>query len=113
MTWQELRQMTLERDGHTCQGCGANDRSLDIHHIIPRERGGQDTLRNLISLCTGCHRKAESEYLPPVMNNIIKFRCNPVITGNKILFIVPKFYHKNLKKFNNRVIDVTVDEVEK
>lgn len=49
-----LRNAILKRDGWRCQNCGARDR-LDVHHIIPRARGGADHERNLITLCRSCH----------------------------------------------------------
>jgi hypothetical protein len=33
---------------------------LEAHHIIHREHGGKDTLTNLITLCSDCHRKVHS-----------------------------------------------------
>jgi 5-methylcytosine-specific restriction enzyme A len=30
---------------------------LEIHHIIPLEEGGQDTIGNVVALCPNCHRK--------------------------------------------------------
>jgi hypothetical protein len=32
---QELREMVLERDNHTCRKCGATDKPLHCHHIDP------------------------------------------------------------------------------
>lgn len=31
---------------------------LDVHHIIPLSRGGNDTVKNVKALCPNCHRKA-------------------------------------------------------
>jgi uncharacterized C2H2 Zn-finger protein len=36
------------------------DCGLHIHHIIPRWQGGKNTVRNLVTLCSGCHRSVES-----------------------------------------------------
>lgn len=51
------------RDQRQCQErkpdgtiCGSQ-RWLDYHHIIPRYAGGEDTLENLITLCSFHHRK--------------------------------------------------------
>ena len=54
---ENLRLACLMRDKYTCQHCGKRDRRLEAHHIIYRERGGKDTLTNLITLCEGCHTK--------------------------------------------------------
>ncbi|MGD2250856.1 MAG: HNH endonuclease [Candidatus Methanofastidiosia archaeon] len=37
--------------------CGTK---IEIHHIIPRSKGGQDTLENAIALCFDCHAEVES-----------------------------------------------------
>lgn len=45
------------RDNCSCRNCNESDyRKLDIHHIIPKSKGGKDTLENLITLCVNCHR---------------------------------------------------------
>jgi hypothetical protein len=33
---------------------------LEAHHIVHREHGGKDTLTNLITLCSVCHRKVHA-----------------------------------------------------
>lgn len=54
--WQALREVVLERDNYTCQGCGSDvESSAQIHHIVPLGCGGTNTRANLISLCEECH----------------------------------------------------------
>ncbi|AFZ71605.1 HNH endonuclease [Natronobacterium gregoryi] len=53
--WEELRQQTLRRDGYTCTRCGADGRTLQAHHVVPRSQGGPDELENLLTLCRPCH----------------------------------------------------------
>ena len=53
--WEELRQATLRRDGYACTRCGADDRTLQAHHVVPRGAGGPDSLENLLTLCRPCH----------------------------------------------------------
>jgi hypothetical protein len=52
-----VRAKVLARDGHRCTtpGCGAT-RFLEVHHVTPRERGGTNTVTNLVTLCSRCHR---------------------------------------------------------
>jgi hypothetical protein len=38
---------------NTCLSCG--NRHVEAHHLLPRSRGGDDTLPNLIGLCSICH----------------------------------------------------------
>ena len=61
----------MHRDNYTCQICGefhalinvygitvpTTDGMLDVHHIIPVSEGGDDSPKNLITLCRNCHKK--------------------------------------------------------
>jgi hypothetical protein len=42
--------------GHRCQ----EQRWLHAHHIVPKSKGGPDTLENLTTLCSGHHRVVHS-----------------------------------------------------
>lgn len=55
--WKETRLEVLKRDKYRCLSCGIGVTSAqaDIHHVLPRSRGGSDELSNLITLCDGCH----------------------------------------------------------
>jgi ferredoxin len=63
--WFVIRRQVLEHDHYTCQGCGISEkecyRSLDVHHIIPYNKGGLDTLDNLMTLCPKCHPGEEAK----------------------------------------------------
>ena len=77
LIWMRLKGAVARRDAYTCQDCGAAfggirrksyDRSLkrgrggyryeslEVHHIVPRSRGGGDHPGNLKTLCARCHR---------------------------------------------------------
>lgn len=45
------------RDGHLCRLCGVSGAPLELHHLIPEDRGGGNRLDNLISVCQPCHRR--------------------------------------------------------
>ncbi len=52
-----VRCAVFTRDRYRCQGRGCvNTRFLEVHHIIPRERGGGNDPANLVTLCNKCHR---------------------------------------------------------
>jgi len=55
LSYRELHGQVLERDGWRCQHCGKMQ-GLEVHHIQPRGRSGEDKEENLITLCTLCHR---------------------------------------------------------
>ena len=55
LSYECLRQQILRRDGWRCQSCGAMS-NLEVHHWEFRSQGGDDSEKNLIALCSECHR---------------------------------------------------------
>ncbi len=52
-----IRREVLARDKHRCQAPGCHrTRFLEVHHLTPRSRGGDNKPDNLITLCGACHR---------------------------------------------------------
>lgn len=52
-----LRADVLKRDEFTCRWCKVPGGHLDVHHILPRGRGGKDHLDNLAALHRSCHEQ--------------------------------------------------------
>ena len=50
-----LGRKVLERGGFRCQYCGTAIH-LEIDHLKPRARGGNDSMRNLVTACYHCNR---------------------------------------------------------
>ena len=50
----QTRKAIYARDGYRCALCDSTQR-LQIHHCIPRGRGGSHHEHNLICLCSACH----------------------------------------------------------
>ena len=66
--WKEVRKRVLARDGSLCQECNKPLADIpswftEVHHIVPRERGGSDHPSNLKTLCVVCHRAYTNELL--------------------------------------------------
>jgi len=70
--WRAVREQALKRDDHACVLCGTDadelGRNPDVHHIVPVRLFAAmpalavrdaHTLDNVVSLCPGCHRRAE------------------------------------------------------
>lgn len=57
--WSMLRARVLVRDDYRCRRCGAFANQVD--HVIPRSRGGPDTMANLESLCETHHRAKSND----------------------------------------------------
>jgi hypothetical protein len=51
------RYETLKRAGFRCELCGvsADERAIDVDHILPRKHGGTDAPENLQALCWLCN----------------------------------------------------------
>ena len=61
----ELRQAVFERDNYTCQYCGRSyeEADLEIEHIIPISKGGNNDIRNLATACRACNRAKGTKIL--------------------------------------------------
>lgn len=68
---KRIRAQVLERNGYTCQMCGAGAGEADdqnpgrkvrlhIGHIVDRSHGGRDELSNLRALCSTCNQGAKN-----------------------------------------------------
>jgi len=67
---KELRALVLERNGFTCQMCGAaageahpfdgSRTRLHIGHVIEKSQGGTDTPENLRAICSICNEGASN-----------------------------------------------------
>lgn len=51
----EVREYLLEKFGHKCAYCGAENVPLEIEHIVPKSRGGTNRISNLATACHGCN----------------------------------------------------------
>ena len=52
-----LRYEVLKRAGFRCElrGISADERAIEVDHILPRKHGGEDDLTNLQALCFKCN----------------------------------------------------------
>jgi hypothetical protein len=48
-----------------CSRCRWGEETGDIHHIIPKKKGGSDAHSNLSYLCPNCHRLADRGKIQP------------------------------------------------
>jgi hypothetical protein len=89
--WPKIKSAVLRRDKYICQDCGVNFErgrikvydptlrhgkggtryeSLEVHHIIPRSRGGSDHPGNLKTLCPACHRRYTNELITDIAQEV-------------------------------------------
>lgn len=67
--FNELIPVVKARDGYKCTRCHTR-KNITVHHLKPRELGGTNELRNLVTLCYGCHNYVEHH--DPVWTEIKK-----------------------------------------
>ena len=55
--YDRVRDFVRKRDELTCQACGERKsvRDVEVHHVIPKVKGGHDDPTNLVVLCKYCH----------------------------------------------------------
>lgn len=72
---KETRAQVLERNGYTCQMCGAaagdpdplgSNRTvrLTMGHVLDKSKGGDDSAKNLRAVCTNCNEGLQNTSPP-------------------------------------------------
>ncbi|MBS3140847.1 HNH endonuclease [Candidatus Woesearchaeota archaeon] len=98
---QTLRKEVFKRDNFTCQKCKIQDktaRTLESHHIVPLILNGEDSLSNLITLCSDCHHFAPNK--KEEFEQYIKEECTGTMTTfinawTKVQKEHPELFNKN------------------
>lgn len=60
---EHIKVAVMQRDKGTCQMCGYQDPYIEFDHIIPRSKGGPNTIENIQLLCRGCNRRKSNKLL--------------------------------------------------
>ena len=57
--------------GYVCPVCGrlCDDYTMNIHHMIPKCRGGASNESNCVAVCVECHRKYHERYGIAISDN--------------------------------------------
>ena len=58
----EIREYLLDKYGHICQYCGgtSGDHVLEWEHIIPKSRGGSNSVKNATLACSSCNSEKDN-----------------------------------------------------
>ena len=61
--YADKKAYLLERENYTCIYCGvhASKAKMEIEHVVPRSRGGTDSLNNLVLSCHECNQAKDSQ----------------------------------------------------
>ncbi len=109
---KEIRAYVLDRNGYTCQMCGAaagephpydNNRKTRLHigHIIDKSMGGTDEPGNLKAICSVCNEGASNLTLsrPSAIKLLAQIRRAPAKGQLEVLEWLVKKFPKQTKEF--------------
>ena len=88
--WQKCRLKILERDNFTCQKCGDNETTLNIHHLKYKtgKMPWDYSDKTLITLCKHCHNEiSATEYRDIPFSKIRIYKSDNWNKGNRIMFV--------------------------
>lgn len=82
-------EIVKRRDNFVCQKCG-QDYLLEVHHILALYLGGDNSVQNLITLCSDCH-----EHCPDDPNKLYDYLSVPLKHyGNAFLPLLISYHNK-------------------
>jgi predicted restriction endonuclease len=102
--WKQTRKECVKSDHFTCQGCGYRQGSLTskgssvyltVHHMYPRELGGDDRQSNLLCLCNICHDVIE----------IAISEGNQLFSRPQIMGFLDEYYHGDAEVIDEKLLD--------
>lgn len=56
---KKVREQVLKETRGLCQQC--NGRGTQVHHVVPRGRGGRGVYTNAMLVCNSCHHKMHQD----------------------------------------------------
>ena len=79
------RQAVFIRDGFACQYCGArlSMTTGTRDHVVPRSRGGADTLANVVAACRACNARKDDR-LPHEAGMVLRSQPRALSDGERI-----------------------------
>ena len=84
------RKNLLMRDQSSCQYCGSKS-NLTIDHIIPKQKGGEDSWENLIIACSPCNSRKGNRSLIETKMKLMKVPKKP----NRFNLATHTFFESN------------------
>jgi hypothetical protein len=115
-----LRAVILERNGFTCQMCGAvagephpydptRKTRLHIGHILDQSKGGKDERSNLRALCSVCNEGASNSTLPKptALDLLVQLRRSSEVEQLTVLtWLIKKYRIQTVKVLQEKQVPV-------
>ncbi len=115
---KEVRALVLDRNGYTCQMCGAvagephpyevhRKTRLHIGHIIDKSQGGSDDPANLRAVCSVCNEGAANLTLdrPAAIKLLMQIRRARGSDQVEVLAWLVRKFPQQAKEYLNSIID--------
>jgi 5-methylcytosine-specific restriction endonuclease McrA len=71
------RKNILIRDDYTCCYCGSKKGPMTVDHVVPKNKGGEDTWENLVCACDKCNNKKGDRAPKPAGLNLLRKPTRP------------------------------------
>lgn len=97
---ENIRKAVIIRDNNTCQMSGNKNVRMEVHHIIPKRLNGSNSINNLITLCTECHREVtgkEEQYID-YLQSIVGKKTNTFLNHASHVMIGKTYLRQELSK---------------
>lgn len=103
---KKLRFEIFKRDFFRCQYCGSFPPNvvLEVDHINPLSKGGENDINNLITSCFSCNRGKSNNELNQIPNSLLE---NIDIAKEKLK------QYKQYKKLNESINKIINNDIEK
>lgn len=105
----ELKEYLLDRYQHTCQYCGgkSGDKVLEWEHMMPKSRGGSDSVKNATLACSKRNQE-KSNRTPEEWLSSLQTKKNPTKLDEARMEYIPKaVLHEQVKGSNRYCAWVT------
>jgi len=105
---KRIRFEVFKRDGFVCQYCGKHppEAMLEVDHIKPKSKKGEDDINNLITSCFDCNRGKSNIELKKIPNSLLENK--EIIEEREKQYLE---YHRLIAKLNRR-INKEIDEID-
>lgn len=111
---KKIRFEIFKRDSFKCQYCGASapDVILEIDHVIPVSKGGDDDITNLITSCRDCNRGKSDVELSD--NSIVLMQKKQLeeLNEKRIQLEMMIEWRQELKSIDDEIVDTLACEFE-
>lgn len=110
---KKLRFEVFKRDNFHCQYCNASppEVPLEIDHLIPVSKGGENLIDNLVTACFDCNRGKSNRGKSNILMDIVPPPLSETIERRRVAQLQYLEYKKVLKK-DKKIIKDDINSVE-